>query len=75
MNLCASVAVLWVYRLKMLRILSFAMMGLVCVLGRTFLMSLMIFLCMMLSGWMYVLLVSDVPQMEMLLMRCGNACM
>ena len=75
MNLCVSDAVLWVYRLKMLRILSSVMMGLVCVLGRTFLMSLMIFLCMMWSGWMYVLLVSDVPQMEMLLIRCGNACM
>ena len=74
MNGCVSAATLWVYRLNMLRILSSAMMGLVCVLGGRCFMSLMIFLCMVLSGWMYVFLVSDVPQMEMLLMRCGYAC-
>jgi len=58
----------------MLRILSSAMMGLVCVLGGAVLSSRMIFLCTTLSGWMYFFLVSDVPQMEMLLMRWGYAC-
>ena len=61
MNGCVSAATLWVYRLKMFSILSSAMMGLVCDLGGRCFMSLMIFLWIMLSGWMYVFLVSEVP--------------
>ena len=58
----------------MLKILSSVMMGLVCALGGRFLRSLMIFFWMMLRGCMCNFLLSDVPQMEMLLMRWGYAC-
>ena len=55
----------------MLRMRSSVMSGRVCVLGGSLLMSLMIIFCVLIRGCMYVFLWSDVPQMEMLLMRCG----
>ena len=58
----------------MLRMRSSVMSGRVCVLGGSFLMSLMIIFCVLIRGCMYVFLWSDVPQMEMLLMRCGYIC-
>ena len=51
--------------------LSSIISGAVCTLGRRFLISLMIFFCVMMSGWRYVLLLSFDPQMEIPLMRCG----
>ena len=58
----------------MLRMRSSVMSGRVCVLGGSFLMSLMIIFCVLTRGCMYVFLWSDVPQMEMLLMRWVYMC-
>lgn len=71
MKACISAQVLSVYRLVRLRILSSVMRGLVCVRGCMFLMSLMIFFCILMRGWMYVLFLFGVPQIEMFVMRCG----
>ena len=54
-----------------LRMWSSVMRGAVWVSGGRFLMSLMIFLCVLMSGWRYVLVLSFDPQMEIPLMRCG----
>ena len=45
----------------MLRMRSSVMSGRVCVLGGSFLMSLMIIFCVLIRGCMYVFLWSDVP--------------
>ena len=50
--------------------LSSFMMGLVCVLGGRFLMSLISFFCVLMSGCVYVFVVSSVPHMVMDPMRC-----
>ena len=51
--------------------LSSIIIGAVCVHGGRFFRSLMIFFCVLMSGWRYVLLLSFDPQMEIPLMRCG----
>ena len=54
-----------------LRMWSSIMIGLVCALGGRFLINLVIFFCALISGWMYVLLLSLVPQTAVLRMRWG----
>ena len=50
------------------------MSGLVCVRGGWFLMILISFLCILLSGWMYVSDRSAVPHTVMEPIRCGYTC-
>ena len=54
--------------------LGSVMMALVCVLGGRFLMSLLSFCCVLMSGCMHVFVVSSVPHMVMDPIRCGYAC-
>ncbi len=54
----------------MLRILSSFMMGFVCDLGPTFLMSLTIFFCIFTRGSIYWLEVFSVPQMVIAPIKC-----
>ena len=51
-NGCISEHTLRVYRFIMLSICSSVMSAFVCVLGGTFFISLMIFFCVLMSGWM-----------------------
>ena len=58
----------------MFRIRRSVMSGLVCVRGGWFLMILISFLCILLSGWMYVSDRSAVPHTVMEPIRCGYRC-
>ena len=55
----------------MLRMWSFCISGPVCVRGGRFMMILMSFSCVLISGCRYVLVGSCVPQIVISPMRCG----
>ena len=55
----------------MLRICSSCISGFVCVRGGRFIMILIIFFCVLVSGCMYVLAEFSVPHTVMVPMRCG----
>lgn len=68
---CISALALSVYRSGTVSRLSSRMMGLVCVLGGTFLMSLVIFFCILIRGWSWVLVGLSVPHTEIAPIKCG----
>ena len=59
------------YRFVRFRIWSFFMIGFVCACGGRFISSLIIFLCVLISGCMYSLLFCCVPHTVIDPIRCG----
>ena len=66
-----STHVLCMYRLVKFSSFSSVISGLVWVLGGRFFISLMIFFCILISGCIYVLFGSEVPQIVIFPIRCG----
>ena len=69
---CISTHTLMIYRFVSFNMRSVFISGWVCVRGGAFVMSLISFFCVLISGWVYVFFISSVSHSVIAHMRCGS---